>query len=110
MKEHIKKDITNKDKYLSFIEYEDKIVSFIFAGKGCDCGEDVAYSEMVIDNSHLSNKLITEELEKIIEHCKTKFNFRKVYLSAYIEQQGLIKKFKKSFPIRNDYDYMRIGN
>ena len=59
LKEHIRKDITNKDKYLSFIEYEDKIVSFIFAGKGGDCGEDVAYSEMVIDNSHLSNKLIT---------------------------------------------------
>ena len=48
MKEHIEKDIRNKDKYISFKEYENKIVLFIFAGKGSDCGENVVYCKPYI--------------------------------------------------------------
>ena len=50
---------------------------------------------MVIDKTHLSNQLITEELDKIIDHCKNKFKFRKVYIVAYIKQKNLIKIFKQ---------------
>ena len=95
MKEHIEKDIRNKDKYISFKEYENKIVLFIFAGKGSDCGENVVYCEMVVENSYLNSQLITNELEKIIQHCKNKFKFRKVYLNTYKKQQNLIKQFQK---------------
>ena len=72
IKKHINKDITNKEKYISFKEYKNKIVLFIFAGKGSDCGENVVYCEIVVDNSYLSSQLIGEELEKIIEHFKKK--------------------------------------
>ena len=84
-----------EDEYHSYKLEGNKIMSFVFARKNNDEGEDTLVSEMIIQDNCVTKSMIKEEIAKIKSFYKDKYEYKKIIFVARSTQNKLTQLYNE---------------
>ena len=90
IKRYYFKHLKNKEKYFAHVAMDSEIQSVIIAGKDDELGEVPIYIEIISDERYINEKMINQEIIKVIDFYKHKIKFNKLIVRVYSSQNKLL--------------------